>query len=47
MNNVLNSGGYIDIEHLLFSHLREELIQRISKIGVQGNIAPNGNRVSD
>ena len=47
MNNVLNSGGYIDIEHLLFSHLREELIQRISKIGVQGNIAPNGNGVSD
>lgn len=47
MNQVLSSGGYIDIEHLLFSHLREDLIQRISKIGVEGNIAPNGNGVSD
>jgi hypothetical protein len=47
MNSVLNAGGYIDIEHLLFSHLREELIQKISKIGVEGNIAPNGNGVSD
>jgi hypothetical protein len=47
MNKRLTDGGYIDIEHLLFSHLREDLIQKISKIGVQGNIAPNGNGVSD
>jgi hypothetical protein len=38
----LNSKGYIDIEHLLFKHLDPKLIQYIDKIGVCGNIAPNG-----
>jgi hypothetical protein len=47
MNMVLTSGGYIDIEHLLFVHLDSSKIQKIAKIGVEGNIAPNGNGISE
>jgi len=43
----LNLKGYIDIEHLLFHHLDPVLIENIGKLGVEGNIAPNGARVSD
>jgi len=43
----VNAGGYIDIEHLLFSHLDAKLIENIGTLGVQGNIAPNGMGVSD
>ena len=42
MQNRLQGGGYIDIEHMMFHHLRSELVETISKIGIQGNIAPNG-----
>lgn len=47
MNERLHNGGYIDIEHLLFHHLHHTLIVNPKKIGVQGNIAPNGVAVSD
>jgi len=47
MNRVLTQGGYIDIEHLLFTHLDPSRIQKITKIGVEGNIAPNGMRISE
>jgi hypothetical protein len=47
MNMILNSGGYIDIEHLLFVHLDPSKIQKIAKIGIEGNIAPNGNGISE
>jgi hypothetical protein len=47
MNRVLTQGGYIDIEHLLFTHLDPSRIQKIAKIGVEGNIAPNGMRISE
>lgn len=47
MNERLNNNGYIDIEHLLYHHLHHTLIVTPKKIGVQGNIAPNGNAVSD
>jgi hypothetical protein len=47
MNARLRSGGYIDIEHLLFYHLDANMIQNPKAIGVEGNIAPNGMRVSD
>jgi len=47
MNMVLNGGGYIDIEHLLFVHLDPSKIQKIPKIGIEGNIAPNGNGISE
>ena len=47
MTERLNSKGYIDIEHLLFHHLDPVLIENIGKLGVEGNIAPNGARVTD
>ena len=47
MSERLNAKGYIDIEHLLFHHLDPILIENIGKLGVEGNIAPNGARVSD
>ena len=47
MNMVLTGGGYIDIEHLLFVHLDPSKIQKIAKIGIEGNIAPNGNGISE
>lgn len=43
----LNAGGYIDIEHLLYAHLDVDKIQHISKIGVTGNIAPNGHLIDE
>lgn len=47
MNERLTTGGYVDIEHLLYHHLHHTLIVNPKKIGVQGNIAPNGVAVSD
>lgn len=47
INSVLSQGGYIDIEHLLFAHLNPDYIQRIKKIGIEGNIAPSGAGVSE
>jgi hypothetical protein len=43
----VNNTGYVDIEHLLFHYLDRNLIQRINRIGVEGNIAPSGAGVSD
>jgi len=43
----LQEGGYIDIEHLLQVHLPSHRAELVGKIGVQGNIAPNGVGVSD
>lgn len=45
MNERLNNGGYIDIEHLLYHHLHHTLIVTPKRIGVQGNIAPNGHAI--
>lgn len=42
MQSRLQESGYIDIEHMMFHHLRSDLVETISKIGIQGNIAPNG-----
>jgi hypothetical protein len=47
MTERLTAKGYIDIEHLLFHHLDPVLIENIGKLGVEGNIAPNGARVAD
>jgi hypothetical protein len=47
MDRRLRDGGYIDIEHLLYVYLGEDNIQKINKIGIEGNIAPNGVGVSD
>jgi hypothetical protein len=47
MNDRLKSGGYIDIEHLLYHHLDCRHTKVVSKIGIEGNIAPNGQRIND
>lgn len=45
MSARVKEGGYIDIEHLLCKHL--DRVKEVPIIGVEGNIAPNGIRVSD
>jgi hypothetical protein len=47
MNDRLAKRGYIDLEHLLFHNLDIALIENIGELGIDGNIAPNGVRVSD
>jgi hypothetical protein len=47
MNDRLSKGGYIDIEHSLFHYLDLALIENIGALGLDGNIAPNGARISD
>lgn len=43
----LQRGGYIDIEHGLFNFLNPDHVHQVDKIGIQGNIGPNGVKVSD
>lgn len=43
----INTGGYIDIEHLLYKHLDSKLIIHPNKIGIEGAIAPNGMAVEE
>jgi len=38
----VNTGGYADIEHVLYKFLPEELVTEIPLLGVEGTIAPNG-----
>jgi len=46
--DILQKGGYLDIEHLLFLYLAAELnILEVEKIGVQGLLGPNGILVKD
>jgi len=46
--DILQKGGYLDIEHLLFLYLAEELnILEVPTIGVQGLLGPNGILVKD
>jgi len=39
--------GYIDIEHCLYDLLSKNFVNEVSKIGVEGHIAPNGMEVSE
>ena len=41
------AGGYCDIEHMLFKFLPQQHIQEFDKVGVKGNIGPNGAPVDD
>jgi len=41
------AGGYCDIEHMLFKFLPPQHIQEFDKVGVKGNIGPNGAPVDD
>lgn len=36
------SGGYVDIEHVLYKFLNPEHVHEIRNLGVEGCIAPNG-----
>lgn len=47
MKSRIETGGYIDIEHLLYKHFSNERISTFDVIGVSGNIAPNGMEVSE
>lgn len=38
----INQGGYADIEHVLHRFLDPKKLLQIPKLGVKGNIAPNG-----
>jgi len=42
MQDRVNAGGYIDIEHLFCKFLPKDLTLEIARTGVAGNIAPNG-----
>lgn len=47
MAQTLAAGGYCDIEHMLFRFLPINLVTEVDHIGIQGNIAPNGQAVVD
>ncbi|NBV27553.1 hypothetical protein EBS02_00825 [bacterium] len=47
MIETVNSGGYIDIEHSLFKFLDPKIVVTPEKIGVVGNLAPNGATVTE
>lgn len=41
------AGGYADIEHVLYKFLPPELVTEITKLGVEGFIAPNGSAIKN
>ena len=43
----LSQGGYCDIEHMLYKFLPADLILEVNKVGLDGNIGPNGMAVND
>jgi hypothetical protein len=43
----LSQGGYCDIEHMLYKFLPQDLVLEVPRIGLEGNIGPNGAMVSD
>ena len=43
----LSNKGYVDTEHLLYHHLDPEKVVELPIIGVEGQLAPNGNKVED
>ena len=47
MQDYFNQGKYIDIEHLWWKLLDSKEITELDKIGVTGNIAPNGQQIDD
>jgi hypothetical protein len=47
MLDILQKGGYIDIEHLLFLYTDPTKVLEVDKMGVQGLLGPNGTLVRD
>jgi hypothetical protein len=43
----LATGGYFDIEHMLYKFLPPELITEIPKVGLRGLLGPNGVAIED
>lgn len=43
----LSVGGYADIEHTLYHFLDHNKLVQLDKIGITGNIGPNGAKVED
>lgn len=43
----LSEGGYVDIEHLLWYYLHDGHAHELPFIGVEGELAPNGNKIAD
>jgi hypothetical protein len=43
----LSQGGYVDIEHVLYKFLNPEVVHEIQNLGVEGQIAPNGQAIKN
>ena len=43
----LAAGGYVDIEHVLYKFLNPAIVHEIQNIGVEGQIAPNGQAIKN
>jgi hypothetical protein len=43
----IGRGGYCDIEHMLFKFLPADRLIEVDRVGIQGNIAPNGMAIVD
>lgn len=43
----LAAGGYVDIEHVLYKFLNPAVVHEIQNIGVEGQIAPNGQAIKN
>ena len=43
----LSEGGYVDIEHVLYKFLPTEHVHEIQNLGVEGQIAPNGQPIKN
>ena len=47
MVQLIRSGGYADLEHLLYANIPSRLVCQVESVGVEGCIAPNGRLVVD
>lgn len=47
MFHQLQAGGYADIEHTLYKFLDHDKIRQLDRIGIKGQIGPNGVAVED
>jgi len=43
----LAAGGYVDIEHVLYKFLDPDHVHEIQNLGVEGQIAPNGQAIKN
>jgi hypothetical protein len=43
----LAAGGYVDIEHVLYKFLNPANVHEIQNLGVEGQIAPNGQAIKN